>query len=1073
MEQAITEGDNNKAKKLEGKEQRLKREKAKLVRQFPSIANFALPTEAVQESIENVSPKVVTALKKNDLAAALEQMSNTATSNYLRILSKRLVSPVTGTKVKVVKNLKLNGKPVSGSFDATTNTISLDSVTGINYHTVLHEVGHALGQSNLVNNPTSAFSVQMNKLYNEVKDLLGSAYGAQGGVQEFFAEGMSNESFRKDLNKLHIKGEPKSVLQYFQEITQNLINRIFGRDTYKSKTALSEFNELLDTVLSPDPDGRGAERLSAEADLEGVEQSLGVMGSIWKQLRKNPLSTGERNKLADDSRQFLEDVPNATGNLMLSLRGLQAVADISKKYFGELGESLYRAVKEQRGAMQLSDENVDIVVNSLANIEKKFGKEEYDRLSKVIYSEEYGATIYQIDPTLDDNQGLLRYGGSKAQYARWKRVKKEFNNLEGETQRVYKQMRGLYRRQYLKLRDILYDRIAATAGKKEADKIKSKVFDKIFSKNLLDVYFPLAREGRYKVKYFTKPTSKRAKKDVYNMEMVGTLAEANDLVKELEADSDVIRVEKPIDSKVDAGSLSDRVPPIGFVNDILTALDKGLAPKKGETETPEQRKMRTQVKEQVVNTFVETLPETSVARSLSKRKQIAGYKEDPMIALRTKAYDLGRQAVRLESSKNILGIENKIIEAYKAKEDTLDRSLTGKSLTQIYQELLLRAEFARNPPPDMIAQTINQGAFVYTIGFNASSAIVNLSQVPLFVLPYLGGKYGYRKTVPAMLKAAQTVTRSFKDLDVGLDNFYSRDFEGNYTLDPDKVKDMSAEDKKMFKNMEALVELATREGALTKSFLIDTLGLQKESFKTGRERTGSSPRKVLDKITGISAAMFNVAERYNRQTTMVMSYQLALDKISGGKKDYKFTKEELNAAAREALDDTVDTNGGSFLETSPRLSQQGIGRVALMYKNYGLQMYYTMIKSGYKAMGKAELSSDPEENKRLRKEGIKQLLGFHGSALFFAGVQGLPLYGAVSMIANAYLDDDEDDFDKIVRDYIGEGWYKGVVNQLTGADVATRIRLTGLLIQDNRYNTKPSPEEFIGFYLGGPRTQHR
>ena len=53
-------------------------------------------------------------------------------------------------------------------------------------------------------------------------------------------------------------------------------------------------------------------------------------------------------------------------------------------------------------------------------------------------------------------------------------------------------------------------------------------------------------------------------------------------------------------------------------------------------------------------------------------------------------------------------------------------------------------------------------------------------------------------------------------------------------------------------------------------------------------------------------------------------------------------------------------------------------------------------------------------------------------------------------------DDDEDDFDTMVRKSVGEEYYKGAVNLITGADVASRIRLTGLLIQENRYNRDAS-----------------
>ena len=64
-----------------------------------------------------------------------------------------------------------------------------------------------------------------------------------------------------------------------------------------------------------------------------------------------------------------------------------------------------------------------------------------------------------------------------------------------------------------------------------------------------------------------------------------------------------------------------------------------------------------------------------------------------------------------------------------------------------------------------------------------------------------------------------------------------------------------------------------------------------------------------------------------------------------------------------------------------------------MYKTYGLRMYSTMLKSTKELMDK---SLPPED----RYIAFKQLAGVHVSALLFAGVQGLPLYGAIEMIAN-------------------------------------------------------------------------
>ena len=73
-------------------------------------------------------------------------------------------------------------------------------------------------------------------------------------------------------------------------------------------------------------------------------------------------------------------------------------------------------------------------------------------------------------------------------------------------------------------------------------------------------------------------------------------------------------------------------------------------------------------------------------------------------------------------------------------------------------------------------------------------------------------------------------------------------------------------------------------------------------------------------------------------------------------------------------------------------------------------MYQTMIKSGIRAIKGTKFSDDPKENARLRSVAIRQLIGFHAASVLFAGVYGIPLYGAISMAFDAYLDDEEDDF---------------------------------------------------------------
>ena len=465
--------------------------------------------------------------------------------------------------------------------------------------------------------------------------------------------------------------------------------------------------------------------------------------------------------------------------------------------------------------------------------------------------------------------------------------------------------------------------------------------------------------------------------------------------------------------------------------------------------------------------FVNSLPETSFAKSLQKRKGTPGYMQDSVYALKEKGASLASQTAKLEYAAKLRMYEQEVRDA-KPLAIPQVKSLVGKgtkglssSFDEVRAELIKRSEFgrqgAKNQTVEGIARRLNQMAFMYTIGFNTSSALVNLSQIPLFVAPYLGGQYGYAETTKAISNAYGNVNFGGKrgGKTNSILNYYDISDDGTFTLK--KGLDLPAGKEAELKRMTLLVKTASERGLLGQGFLAEAMGLNEAS----PTKKGGKLGNAMDNASVLSAWLFNHGEQLNRQVTLMASFNLALDAQTGTK--------NIEQAVQDAIYNTQKTNGGTFLETAPSLLNTGVGRVAGMYKSYGLQMYYVMFQT-------AKVAFDSDKGKLFGKQGSierktawKQLIGMHGSALFFAGIQGLPLYGAVRLMVNLFmLDDEEEDFDTIVRQYVGEGWYKGAVNQMTGMDVASRMALTGLLIQENRYNNDPSLEESIGFYLGGP-----
>ena len=312
-----------------------------------------------------------------------------------------------------------------------------------------------------------------------------------------------------------------------------------------------------------------------------------------------------------------------------------------------------------------------------------------------------------------------------------------------------------------------------------------------------------------------------------------------------------------------------------------------------------------------------------------------------------------------------------------------------------------------------------------------------------------------------------------------IDNYYTvrdiKDKDGNVidtVYEVRKDKDFSKDKIKELEDLAPMVKLASDQGQLAKSLFYDTIGTE----LSGREKG------AWDYANAYSAFMFHQVERFNRQVAMVSTYQLELNRLRA-KDSKKTTPEERamtdaqmkEAAAHEAIYRSQEMNGGAFLATAPSISQRNIGRVAMMYKSFGLQMYYTILKTGHQAF-----RVDLVEN--LKKEGnvpaavaktmgdtaFKQFAGMMGTSLALSGVAGLPFIGLFMGLADLFLGDDEEDSATIIRKSIGEGWYKGGINALTGVDVASRIGLGNLLFRMNPYSQDQSAADVALQMVGGP-----
>jgi hypothetical protein len=861
---------------------------------------------------------------------------------------------------------------------------------------------------------------------------------------------------------------------------------------------LAESDRLIDSILTPKtrPSPFG-DVLYREGSAEQVSEA---MGKFQKAIRNKPMKD-VRNTVGDLWMRLWGTTspanPLRMAAITVPLEQLADMAAVTDKRLGKLAKQLDSAVREMRGKMITANNRVGATMDTIAKYAKN-NPEQFAEVSDLATD----STLERVDPSREADY----YKGDKL--AKWKEMQSRWTKLDQEGRDIYALTRDSYKQLYLELREVVSGRInSALKDDPEAAKaLEDKLLAKLFESAAIDPYFPLTRAGDYKLMFHMK-AERAGDQDQFVFKKFITAAERREFMEDnVTNNPDVIQssVEQVYGNK--PMNFPD-APPTAFVMQTLKLLQEKGVP--------------ANVQSELMQSFIEVLPESSLAKGFKYRKGTAGYEKDLLVSFQQKAPELARQIERMRGNAKISAISAEIAELQMTKEalatskkSTLERmegakaargkrAAVGEELKIPFEvlknELTERANFAKNPPqgaPERIAQEANRFAFIATIGWSVSAAVVNMSQLPLFVMPYLMGRYG-KKSIGALQETGSILSSSgtFRDPLLAsinkhfpegtpkptkksrrergitgeivemhampsIDNYYIMDKDGQYEVRKDfewPDGDAGNSLKARIEELRPLVQLAAERGQLNSSFISDTQGIDYSG-----QAAGGPVKKFYDSVTKSSAFMFHHVEQYNRQATLITTYLLEIDRLNTTDAGKGMSTAQKQAAASEfSMEETQRMNGGTNLETTGRIGQRHIGRVAMMYKSYGVRMYSTMLTSAKRALDKNE---DPE----IRKIAFKQLVAVHGSALFFAGVRGVPLYGAFTVAANMLLPDDDDDADTIVRKHLGEGWYKGLLTALTGADVSARVALSGLLFQRNRYNPDASAEETLGFYLGGP-----
>lgn len=251
-------------------------------------------------------------------------------------------------------------------------------------------------------------------------------------------------------------------------------------------------------------------------------------------------------------------------------------------------------------------------------------------------------------------------------------------------------------------------------------------------------------------------------------------------------------------------------------------------------------------------------PDRSFKKHWLERKGTPGYSRDAFRVFAHYFLSGANYLSRLQFNEQLREQVNRMRQSEKSYRDSRRRVL----LSDTMQEHL---EYIMKSGGDWAA--LKAFVSLWQLGFSPAAAAMNLSQVPMVTMPHMSGIFGSGKTAKAFRQVIKSLKRSF-----------------NYTP----------------KNSTLAFEAARQE--LIRQGKIDVgqapeLGAYAEGFNLVNMTAGTKAQRWYRTISWAGMALFGKAERINREVTLGMAWELALDPdLKRGTNEWVYNIEQQHAS---------------------------------------------------------------------------------------------------------------------------------------------------------------------------------
>lgn len=987
---------------------------------------------ALTPRLQNVRSQIVPAETMNRVLEAMGMVGQGVPAG--QIPGGVYIWPASAEKVQQLRAAGLND--AADIFETYNGQILFNEAAGVSAELTLHEAVHAAADA-VLNNRSHPITKRLEQLRSDLIDTMGpNAYGLSN-VNELLAHGMTDPEFRRRLGYVGTKGQRLSTWDRFRNILRDFMRSIMGLPPGPPGSGRDIVDRAMDDILALGPtDGANSPILGGSFSMNGAKDAL---KDIASRMRVPTAADGaELTRILRDTR-----VPTPWKDAFMRLFvPLEYVADNASKYFS-VARGIADAVGQHQAQVRRLMEVVNEGIKDIGTKLRKFRaqREMLDNFNNFLYQ----SSLENVDV----RKPRSTYANDPEKLMAYNRLQQVYLTLPQELRDAANIAFGLPAALNKELDGAIRERIAALAPGNRAlqSKIYGAIYEKIYKANLIDPYAALRRSGPYWVSYTgTDPLTGNQELFKHAFETERARDEA---VRRLQALESGIQKDT-ITTYMNVGTMRNRPQvPMEFVANVLDTIDKSAElanltdPNTGES-----------VKEKIIELMFDTLPETSFVHSFRRREGVKGFIGD--FTPFTQGLTYGDTLANIEQANTQLArqvADLRFGARFAAMRSTLEREFNtlaknpapGTDPTEHaykvseaarYHDALRDFSFVPFQQRAKWSRRATGMTYMLTLGFNASTALITLSQVPLYVAPFLAGKHGIKDTTAALGMAHRLLAGSGRTRTIQRVNEQG---QLETTTRPVQLWDFSLDNydvtRKGAEYLAPLQDVARRNGVFNHSLIQDQL--------LGEQAT------MWEKMAGWSGFFQHHAERYSRETALLSAYHLELkgrvqpsmpfSRFVQGLKDggIQPTPEQMREAAEAAVETSEKVNGPIYAAAGPLASRGDIGSILYLFKRHPLSMLNLIVQTV----------------KRSNPFGDKdQVIAFRQSAMMLgmmslmAGAMGLPFMQQVGWLYDLLLaDDDEPDFATAMRMGLGELGSFGALDYLTGMRVSERIGLSGAI----------------------------